>query len=100
MPGPKGTLDEYLSDRTRQLSEDLGARVQDITVVDVPGNRAVVNARLVFQGEVITIVLKVLEEIRVIDGRPIVPSVRIGGPHRIPRAELERQLAERLRQAP
>jgi excisionase family DNA binding protein len=29
-----------------------------------------------------------------------VPSVRIGGPHRIPRAELERQLAERLRQAP
>jgi excisionase family DNA binding protein len=31
----------------------------------------------------------------VVDGA--VPSVRVGGQHRIPRAELERQLAKRLR---
>ena len=57
-------------DRTTQLTQDLGARVDDVTVVDIPGSRAVLNARLVFQGEVVSVVLKVFEEIRLIDGRP------------------------------
>jgi hypothetical protein len=68
MRGQQRTLDEYLADRSNELSS-LGGVVRRVEILDFPPNDATISAVVTF-GEDDGRVLHTFEHIRVEHGRP------------------------------
>jgi hypothetical protein len=67
VPGQRRTLDEYLTDRQRDL-ESLGGTLRNVTIYDFGPHEATIHAVITFADD--TRMFSAFEHIRVIEGRP------------------------------